>query len=79
MPVYNSDLTVDLGKLRLRNPVITASGTFGYGKEFEEFVDMNRLGGICVKGISLYPRDGNMQKRLVETPSGYFKFDRIAE
>lgn len=69
-PVYNTDLTVDLGKLRLRNPIITGSGTFGYGEEFLELIDMSHIGGISVKGITLRARQGNRQQRLVETPAG---------
>jgi dihydroorotate dehydrogenase (NAD+) catalytic subunit len=65
-----TDLSVDLGFLRLKNPVITASGTFGYGVEFEPFVDLNRLGGIVVKGLYFHPRPGNPPPRLVETTSG---------
>jgi len=56
--------------LKLRNPVITASGTFGYGTEFLPFVDLARLGGICVKGLSLAPRKGNAPPRTFETPAG---------
>lgn len=64
-------LEVDLGAgLRLKNPILTASGTFGYGLEFEPFLDLNRLGGVVVKGISPRPRAGNKPPRLVETPSG---------
>lgn len=64
------DLTVDLGPLRLKNPVIAASGTFGYGDEYLDAVDPNLLGGIVVKGLSLKPREGNPPPRIVETPSG---------
>lgn len=64
------DLTADLGFLRLRNPVLTASGTFGYGLEFEPYLDLARLGGIVVKGLYYHPRAGNPPPRLVETPSG---------
>ncbi|MEM5789666.1 MAG: dihydroorotate dehydrogenase, partial [Syntrophobacteraceae bacterium] len=64
------DLSVQLGPLRLRNPVITASGTFGYGEEYEGLADLERLGAIVVKGISLEPRAGNPPPRLVETPAG---------
>ena len=53
------DLSVNIGKLRLQNPVMTASGTFGYGEEFADFIDLNRLGGIVVKGTTLAPRQGN--------------------
>jgi len=64
------DLTADLGFLRLRNPVLTASGTFGYGLEFEPYLDLAKLGGIVVKGLYYHPRAGNPPPRLVETPSG---------
>jgi dihydroorotate dehydrogenase (NAD+) catalytic subunit len=64
------DLNVDIGGLQLRNPVMTASGTFGYAREFEQLVDLNRLGGIIVKGLSLEPTKGNPPPRIVETPSG---------
>jgi len=64
------DLSVNLGKLSLANPVIAASGTFGYGLEFEPFVDLNRLGGFCTKGLSLKPRRGNPVPRVIETGSG---------
>ncbi|MDH3283592.1 MAG: dihydroorotate dehydrogenase, partial [Acidobacteriota bacterium] len=63
--------TVDVGRgLALRNPILTASGTFGYGLEFEPFLDLAALGGIVVKGISPHERGGNPPPRLVETPSG---------
>lgn len=64
------DLSTQLGPLKLKNPVITASGTFGYGVEFESLVDLNRLGGIIVKGLSLQPSAGNPPPRIVETPCG---------
>jgi dihydroorotate dehydrogenase (NAD+) catalytic subunit len=64
------DLSVDLGFLKLRNPVIAASGTFGYGLEFKPFVDLDKLGAIVVKGLYLNPRPGNPPPRLAETPSG---------
>jgi len=64
------DLTVNLGKLKLKNPVMTASGTFGYGKEYSEFIDLNKLGAIVVKGLSLQPKEGNPPPRIVETPAG---------
>lgn len=69
-PELSPDLSVDIGGIRLKNPVMTASGTFGYGAEFAELVDLNRLGGIIVKGISLYPSKGNPPGRVVETPCG---------
>lgn len=64
------DLSVRLGSLRLRNPVLTASGTFGYGLEFLPFLSLEELGGIVVKGLSPRPRKGNPPERIVETPSG---------
>ena len=64
------DLTVNIGGLQLQNPVMTASGTFGYAQEFDDLVDLNRLGGIIVKGLSLKPTKGNPPPRIVETPSG---------
>jgi len=65
-----TDLTVNIGGLKLQNPVMTASGTFGYAREFEQLVDLNRLGGIIVKGLSLKPAKGNPPPRIVETPCG---------
>ncbi|UCE51853.1 MAG: dihydroorotate dehydrogenase [Desulfobacterales bacterium] len=64
------NLKVKIGGIELQNPVMTASGTFGYAKEFEELVDLNRLGGIIVKGLSLKPTPGNPPPRIVETPCG---------
>jgi dihydroorotate dehydrogenase (NAD+) catalytic subunit len=64
------DLSVDLGFLKLRNPVIAASGTFGYGLEFKPFIDLNKLGAITVKGLYLNPRPGNPPPRLAESASG---------
>jgi dihydroorotate dehydrogenase (NAD+) catalytic subunit len=64
------DLTVAIGGLTLKNPVMTASGTFGYGEEYASFVDLNRLGAVVVKGLSLEPRSGNPPPRIMETPSG---------
>ncbi len=65
-----ADLCADLGFLRLRNPVLTASGTFGYGTEFLPFLDLSAVGGIVVKGLYFGPREGNPPPRLVETASG---------
>lgn len=65
-----ADLNVNIGDLKLQNPVMTASGTFGYGEEFTEFIDINKLGGILVKGTTLNPREGNPYPRMAETPSG---------
>src|SRR4030065_266085 len=64
------NLSVQIGNLKLKNPVMTASGTFGYGEEYSEFVDLNKLGAIVVKGISLEPMDGNPPPRICETPCG---------
>jgi len=64
------NLSVKLGRLRLKNPVITASGTFGYGIEYSEFIDLNKLGAIVTKGISLHPMAGNPAPRICETPCG---------
>jgi len=64
------DLSVKLGRLKLKNPVIAASGTFGYGLEYLPFVDLNRLGGFATKGLSLKPKIGNAVPRMVETASG---------
>ncbi len=64
------DLSVHLGPLHLKNPVMVASGTFGYGQEYADFLDIRELGAIVVKGISLAPRPGNPPPRIVETPAG---------
>lgn len=64
------DLRVDIGGLELKNPVATASGTFGFGEEFTDFIDLNRLGGIFVKGLTLKNREGNDYPRMAETASG---------
>lgn len=63
-------LDVAIGSLKLKNPVLTASGTFGYGTEFADFIDLNRLGGFIVKGTTLNAREGNDYPRMAETPSG---------
>lgn len=65
-----SDLRVNIGALQLKNPVLTASGTFGYGLEFADLIDLSRLGGFIVKGTTLIARQGNPYPRMVETPSG---------
>ena len=62
------DLRVKIGELELKNPVLTASGTFGYGEEFSDFVDINKLGGFILKGTTLNHREGNPYPRMVETP-----------
>ena len=65
-----ANLNVNIGKLELKNPVMTASGTFGYGIEFADLIDLTRLGGIIVKGTTLNPREGNDYPRMAETASG---------
>jgi dihydroorotate dehydrogenase (NAD+) catalytic subunit len=65
-----TDLSVNLSFLRLKNPVLAASGTFGYGLEFSPFIDLNKLGGFVVKGLYYNPREGNPPPRIVETPAG---------
>jgi dihydroorotate dehydrogenase (NAD+) catalytic subunit len=69
-PKQYPDLRVNIGSLVLQNPVMTASGTFGYAREFENLVNLHRLGAVIVKGISLHPRRGNPPQRIVETPCG---------
>ncbi len=68
MPDIN--LSVDIGGIVLKNPVMTASGTFGFGTEFADLVDLDRLGGIIVKGLSIQPAPGNPPPRIIETPCG---------
>ena len=65
-----ADLRTSIGKLELANPVMTASGTFGYGTEFADFVDLEKLGGVIVKGTTLHHREGNPYPRMAETPAG---------
>lgn len=65
-----ANLRVNIGKLELKNPVMTASGTFGYGTEYADFVDLSEIGGIVVKGTTLKPREGNDYPRMAETASG---------
>ncbi|MCD8079620.1 MAG: dihydroorotate dehydrogenase [Bacteroides sp.] len=65
-----ADLNVNIGELQLKNPVMTASGTFGYGEEYADFIDISRIGGILVKGTTLHNREGNPYPRMAETPSG---------
>lgn len=65
-----ANLSVNIGNLRLSNPVMTASGTFGYGEEFAPFIDIDRLGAYIIKGTTLHHREGNDYPRMVETPSG---------
>lgn len=63
-------LNIDIGKLQLKNPVMTASGTFGYGIEYADFLDLSRIGSIIVKSITLRNREGNPYPRMKETASG---------
>ena len=65
-----ADLSVNIGELQMNNPVMTASGTFGYGEEFADFIELSRIGGIIVKGTTLHKREGNPYPRMAETPSG---------
>lgn len=63
-------LNINIGKLELKNPVMTASGTFGFGSEYQDFIDLGKLGGICVKGTTITAREGNDYPRMAETPMG---------
>ncbi|KUO69820.1 MAG: dihydroorotate dehydrogenase [Clostridia bacterium BRH_c25] len=65
-----TDIKVDLAGIKLKNPVITASGTFGFGREYAKFYDLSKLGGIVVKGLTLEPREGNKPPRIAETSAG---------
>ena len=69
-PDFDPKIEVTIAGVRFQNPVLTASGTFGYGQEFAKVIDLNRLGGICVKGISADPMPGNPPPRIYETDSG---------
>ncbi len=64
------DMKVDIGGIKLKNPVVMASGTFGFGREYAKFYDLSRLGGIVAKGLTLEPREGNRPPRIAETPAG---------
>lgn len=68
--VSGVDLSVELAGVRLKNPVVVASGTFGFGREYGQFFDLSELGGICCKGLTLHPREGNPPPRIAETPLG---------
>lgn len=70
MDTANSSLSVNIGGIRMRNPVMTASGTFGYGSEYADFVDLNLLGAVVMKGVTSVPWPGNPMQRIMETPSG---------
>lgn len=64
------DLSVELAGVKLKNPIVVASGTFGFGREYSQFYDLSELGGICVKGLTLHRREGNPAPRIAETPMG---------
>ena len=70
MEKIETALNVNIGGIEMRNPVMTASGTFGYGSEYADFVDLNRLGAVVVKGVTSVPWPGNPMQRIMETPSG---------
>ena len=70
MDTTDLSLSVNIGGIQMRNPVMTASGTFGYGSEYVDFVDLNRLGAVVVKGVTSVPWPGNPMQRIMETPSG---------
>jgi dihydroorotate dehydrogenase (NAD+) catalytic subunit len=65
-----TDLSVNVAGLKLNNPVIAASGTFGFAREYSDYIDLNGLGGVSVKGLTLKPRQGNKPPRIAETPAG---------
>ena len=69
-PANNVSLAVEIAGLKMKNPMLTASGTFGFGEEFADFIDLEKLGGFIVKGTTLEPREGNPYPRMAETPSG---------
>jgi dihydroorotate dehydrogenase (NAD+) catalytic subunit len=66
----NVDLSVNLAGMTLKNPVVVASGTFGFGREYSQFFNLGELGGVCAKGLTLHPREGNPAPRIAETPMG---------
>lgn len=68
--MFKPDLSVDLNGLKMHNPITVASGTFGFGREYAEYIDLNKIGGIMVKGLTLKPRLGNASPRVAETPMG---------
>jgi dihydroorotate dehydrogenase (NAD+) catalytic subunit len=65
-----TDMSVNIAGIKMKNPVVTASGTFGFGQEYGKYYDLNKLGGIVVKGLTLKPREGNKPPRIAETPAG---------
>lgn len=68
--MYNVDMSVNLAGMVMKNPVVVASGTFGFGREYSQFYDLSELGGICAKGLTLHRREGNPAPRIAETPMG---------
>ncbi len=68
--MFSVDMKVTLAGVELNNPVLAASGTFGFGREYSQFYDLGELGGICAKGLTLHPREGNPPPRIAETPMG---------
>ncbi|MGB9595772.1 MAG: dihydroorotate dehydrogenase, partial [Candidatus Poribacteria bacterium] len=64
------NLSIDIAKIKMKNPVMVASGTFGYGEEYSSFFNLSELGAIVTKSITLRPRQGNRPPRIAETPSG---------
>lgn len=68
--MHNVDMSVNLAGMVMKNPIVVASGTFGFGREYSEFYDLSELGGICAKGLTLHRREGNPAPRIAETPMG---------
>ncbi len=68
--MHNVDMSVNLAGMVMKNPIVVASGTFGFGREYSQFYDLSELGGICAKGLTLYRREGNPAPRIAETPMG---------
>ncbi len=70
LPMIKPDMSVEIAGIKMRNPVMTASGTFGYGEEFADYMDLESIGAMITKGLSLKPKAGNNTPRIVETPGG---------
>ena len=68
--MHNLDMSVNLARMVMKNPIVVASGTFGFGREYSQFYDLSELGGICAKGLTLHRREGNPAPRIAETPMG---------
>ena len=68
--MHNVDMSVNLAGMTMKNPIVVASGTFGFGREYSQFYDLSELGGICAKGLTLHRREGNPAPRIAETPMG---------